>query len=797
MNDKKSVTPGCFSRRFGMFVIRTVVFCLMLNSSTDAAKLTHGPMIGHTTDNTARIWVRADEECDFWIQAGSISGGSSIVSEKVRLGFEDNFCGSVCLKGLTPKTKYAYRVFLDGKEQLQKVIQEFKTFPKPGESGIVRIGFAHSLPAVPGEQITWRAIEDKKPDLFILMGDNIYSNSTEPEKQRSMYLNFRGDRYFRAFSATTPIYAIWDDHDYGKDNSDRRQPGKEKSLKTFNEMWANPPSQAKMTPGIWTRFTIGQAEFFLMDVRYHRSPNDDPDNSEKTMLGEEQRNRLMKALNESEAVFKFPVSGSSWNCGGVEAWNHRFTYEYNKILDNIAEHRITGVILLGGDQHACKISVRPGESWGGYDLHEWMAGQIWNKEIRQRLKDYYRGFGIITIDTGVKPQTAQLEFFDYNGNPRQGVRIPYTTPGALRPMWNSPPGAAEKPPRSIDGELRIHTSGPIWEALPRSTGETLTIEDLCRYENNSYKYMSSSELKTQISIVNNKWHLNGKITYRGSKAEGLLMNVRMVNSIFEDLNDNEFDSGKNPDVFISQIHSYIKYGIRAFTICLQGGFPGYEGSLNSAYNPDGSLRKSYLKRAEKVIRVCDSMGAAVILGCYYQRQDQVLKDEKAVKTGILNTVNWIKKNGFKNVLLEIANEYKHKGFDHEIIKNSEGMSELVRIAKQAYPELIVSVSGMGNGRMDDVTAKEVDFILIHFNGTPVEEIPSRIKELRKYGKPIVCNEDDKDEENSVKSAEISVNNGCSWGLMLNDLNQYQPFIFLGYNDSPAIYKKIRDLTDAK
>ena len=797
MQDERSLIPRSFLNWFGMSVIRTVVFCFMLNSSTEAVKLTHGPMIGHTTDIAARIWVRVDEPCDFWIQASSINGGSYLISEKVRLIAEDNFCGTVYLKGLAPKTEYAYRVFLDDTEQPQTVVQEFKTFPKPGEPGVVRIGFAHSLPTVPGDQITWRAIASKKPDLFILMGDNIYSNSTEPEKQRRMYLNFREDRHFRVFSAATPIYAIWDDHDYGKNNSDRTQPGKEKSLKTFNEMWANPPSQAKMTRGIWTRFTIGQAEFFLMDVRYHRSPNDDPDNSEKTMLGLEQRDWLMKALNESEAVFKFPVSGSSWNCGGVEAWNHRFTNEYDKILSYIAAQRITGIILLGGDQHACKIAVRPKESWGGYDLHEWMAGQIWNEEIQKRLNDYYRGFGIITIDTNVKPQTAQLEFFDYTGNPRQGVRIPYTTPGALRAMWNSPPAATAKPHRSIDGELRIHTSGSIWEALPHSTGETLTVENLCRQEDNSYKNISSSELKTKISIVNNKWHLDGKITYRGSKAEGLLMNVRMVNSTFEDLNDNKFDPDKNLNIFISKIQDYIKYGIRAFSICLQGGFPGYEGALNSAYNPDGSLRESYLKRIERVIRVCDSLGAAVILGCYYQRQDQVLQDEKAVKTGIINTVNWIKNRGFKNVLLEIANEYKHKGFDHEIIRNSESMAELVRIAKQAYPELLVSVSGMGSGRMDDVTAKEVDFILIHFNGTPLEEIPARIKELKKYGKPIVCNEDDKDDESSVKSAEISVNNGCSWGLMLNDLNQYQPFLFLGYNDSPAIYKKIKELTNAK
>ena len=38
--------------------------------------------------------------------------------------------------------------------------------------------------------------------------------------------------------------------------------------------------------------------------------------------------------------------------------------------------------------------------------------------------------------------------------------------------------------------------------------------------------------QTRVAIAGGKWRLNGEVTYRGSKAEGLLMNVRMVNSTF-------------------------------------------------------------------------------------------------------------------------------------------------------------------------------------------------------------------------------------------------------------------------
>jgi hypothetical protein len=135
---------------------------------------------------------------------------------------------------------------------------------------------------------------------------------------------------------------------------------------------------------------------------------------------------------------------------------------------------------------------------------------------------------------------------------------------------------------------------------------------------------------TRVSIVAARWHLNGQVTYRGAKAEGLLMNVRMVNAVFEDANDptrpREFDPDANTDAFIRKISEYVAHGVRAFTLNLQGGDPGYEGAINSAFQADGSLRAPYLKRVGRVLSACDRYGAVVILSCYYQRQDQILKD---------------------------------------------------------------------------------------------------------------------------------------------------------------------------
>jgi len=304
--------------------------------------------------------------------------------------------------------------------------------------------------------------------------------------------------------------------------------------------------------------------------------------------------------------------------------------------------------------------------------------------------------------------------------------------------------------------------------------------------------------KTRLTIQDGCWYLNGRVTYSRSLAEGLMMNVRMVNSTFEDRNDatrpEGFDADQNTDAFIARISDYVAYGVRAFTVCLQGGMPGYEGARNSAFEADGSLRPAYMARVQRVIEAADEAGAAVILGCLYQRQDQRLRDEAAVRAAVANAARWVRQRGYAHVALEIANEYPHKGFDHAILRSPAGVAGLIRHARTAAPGLLVSASGLGNGRCDKEVCEAADFILIHFNGTPVDRIAERVKALKAYGKPIVCNEDDKDGRQGARAAEAAVRAGCSWGLMLNTLNQYVPFEFKGHGDDPVIYATLKALT---
>jgi hypothetical protein len=83
---------------------------------------------------------------------------------------------------------------------------------------------------------------------------------------------------------------------------------------------------------------------------------------------------------------------------------------------------------------------------------------------------------------------------------------------------------------------------------------------------------------------------------------------------------------------------------------LQGGRPRYEGALNSAFNPGGSLRVPHLARVRRVIEECDRVVLVVVLGCFYQTQDQVLDDDDAVRAGIKSVAGWIIKCGFQAVI---------------------------------------------------------------------------------------------------------------------------------------------------
>jgi hypothetical protein len=301
---------------------------------------------------------------------------------------------------------------------------------------------------------------------------------------------------------------------------------------------------------------------------------------------------------------------------------------------------------------------------------------------------------------------------------------------------------------------------------------------------------------TRVTVDGNRFRINGAITYRGAPAEGQLMNVRMVHAVFEDTNRPEFDPAANTQEFVARMPEYVSLGVRAFTVGLQGGWPGYLDFINTAFLKNGDLKPTYLARVAKVIERADALGAVIILVLYYQRQDHLLQDGQAIRNGVARTADWLRQKGYRNVILEVVNEYKHRGFQHDILHSDASVADLIRLARQRYPGLLVSASHVRNGKISARVAGASDLIIVHYNSLTLSEFSDSVKAIRRAypGKPILCNEDQRVGSAAAAAASASVRVEASYGLMLERQNQHYPFEFHGRADDPVVYDRYVALT---
>jgi hypothetical protein len=295
--------------------------------------------------------------------------------------------------------------------------------------------------------------------------------------------------------------------------------------------------------------------------------------------------------------------------------------------------------------------------------------------------------------------------------------------------------------------------------------------------------------KTTVSISNNQFYINGELTYKnrnwkGNKIEGLLMNSRMVQGIFDDLNPEtvdkfqyadtkKWDADRNTNEFVASMELWKSYGLLAFTMNLQGGSPlgyGNNGWINSAFDEDGNLRPAYFKRLDRILKKADELGMVVILGYFYFGQDQFLKDEQAIIKAVDGATNWILSKKYKNILIEINNECDIN-YDHKILQ-SERVSELierVQNTKKGKYRLLVGTSYSGGTLPKTNVVKIADYILLHGNGVKnparIGELVELTKQIEGYtSKPIIYNEDDHFDFEADKNNFVSaVQHYASWG----------------------------------
>ena len=313
-----------------------------------------GPMLGHVGEREAHVWVKASQAARLSLKIGraaDLSDGRVVAGSA--LGAESDCMGTVRAGDLEPATRYHYQVLLDDRPVTAPPYPSFVTAPPAGTKGKIRVAFTSCNGRDPAASAAaWGEMAARGGvDLLLMLGDNHYGDSTAPRVLRQRYAEQRRPAGFRTLSAVVPTYGIWDDHDYGPNNSDRTAKGKEDSLRTFREHWANGAYGQPDDPGVYFKFTRGDVDFFMLDVRYHRSPNNAPDDGTKTVLGEKQLEWLRRELLASTARVKFLASGSEWQTNGhADSWTS-FDRERTALFDFIADNKVEGVVLLSGDRH--------------------------------------------------------------------------------------------------------------------------------------------------------------------------------------------------------------------------------------------------------------------------------------------------------------------------------------------------------------------------------------------------------------------------------------------------------------
>ncbi len=327
--------------------------------------------------------------------------------------------------------------------------------PTPQDSNTVRAAIAEDLKIVPRgidysrapetvafgscadqniPQPIWKSIGDNVPDLFLFMGDNIYSTGPEQKPLSEQYWKLNRLTDFRDFRQKVPMMVTWDDGDYGLKDGGADFSGKEASKKEFIKFWPYVKDSLGFNQGgIYHSKIIGGAkkkqpslQVIMLDTRYFRSPlkknpddsnrlkqyvpNDDP---EATILGQQQWLWLEEQLKRP-ADARFIVSSIQLipEGHGFEKWAN-FPKEKEKFINLLKRLQVKNVFILSGDRHIGTIAKQEIKGYG--PLWEITASSLNKTKDLEETDPSYQGapvksenFGLALIQWRSKKITFQL-----------------------------------------------------------------------------------------------------------------------------------------------------------------------------------------------------------------------------------------------------------------------------------------------------------------------------------------------------------------------------------------------------
>jgi len=279
------------------------------------------------------------------------------------------------------------------------------------------------------EQPIWDAINADKPDVVVMLGDNIYGDSENPADLESKYQKLAAIPGFIQMREQSQLVAIWDDHDYGMNDSGRSYPAKNESRKLFLHFFNVPFNSPRWDQegGIYTSYYWGEpgqrVQLLLIDTRWDRddlktvSQSEYENGRSKAQMGPYRPNFDVGAHMISEAQWQWleaelqkPADVRIFGSGiqifsdysGWECWAN-FPEDQDRLLSLLNKHKVENFILISGDTHWAEAIRLDRE--GAYPLWEFTSSgltQEWEQVSPNKNRmgpTYYRAnYGVIDFD---------------------------------------------------------------------------------------------------------------------------------------------------------------------------------------------------------------------------------------------------------------------------------------------------------------------------------------------------------------------------------------------------------------
>jgi len=355
--------------------------------SSAAVTIRSGPMLGYSEMREVLLWTQttgaANVHFVYWDSAAPgvrhrTAGATTVAA--------DAFTTKQIADRVEPGRVYGYEVFVNGQRVSRPYPLRFQSqalWQWRGDPPAFRIALGscayvneplYDRPGAPygGGLEIFQSIARMKPDAMLWLGDNVYLREADWYTRTGIlarYTHSRGIPELQPLLASTHHYATWDDHDFGPNNSDRSWVHKDKSLEAFKLFWGNPSHGVDGKPGVTTMFQWGDVEFFLLDDRYYRTPNDRDSTGHRTYLGEHQLQWIIDALASSTAPFKIVAVGGQMMSPAAEFENFaNYAEEREALLAAITREKIPGVLFLSGDRHLTELTRL--ERVGTYPLYD-------------------------------------------------------------------------------------------------------------------------------------------------------------------------------------------------------------------------------------------------------------------------------------------------------------------------------------------------------------------------------------------------------------------------------------------